>query len=79
MRVVEGGRVDARTYVRTLNFSLLDFLEELGEMGIRPIFMQDNARVHTARLSMAWLEENEVEVLEDWPPYSPDLNPIEHV
>ena len=28
---------------------------------------------------MAWLEENEVEVLEDWPPYSPDLNPIEHV
>ena len=58
MRVVEGGRVDARAYVRTLDFSLLDFLEELGEMGIRPIFMQDNARVHTARLTMVWLKGN---------------------
>ena len=35
--------------------------------------------MHTARLSIGWLEENEVEVLENWPPYSPDLNPIEHV
>lgn len=79
MRVVDGGRVNARAYVRTLDFSLLDFLKELEEKGIRPIFMQDNARVHTARLTMAWLEENEVDVLEDWPPYLPDLNPIEHV
>ena len=50
-------------------------------MYIRSIFIQDNTRVHTstARLSMVWLEENEVEVLVDWPPYSPGLNSIEHV
>ena len=39
MRVEGGGRVDARAYVRTLDFSLLDFLEELRKMGIRPIFI----------------------------------------
>ena len=58
---------------------MLDFLEELEEKGISPIFMQDNARVHTAELTMAWLEDHNVEILEDWPLYSPDLNPIEHV
>ena len=78
MRVANVSRVDARAYIRTLDFSLLDFLRELEEKGIRPIFMQDNARVHTARLTMAWLDKKEVEVLEDWPPYLPDLNPIEH-
>ena len=28
---------------------------------------------------MAWMREFAVRVLEDWPSYSPDLNPIEHV
>ena len=42
------------------------------------IFMQDNARIHTAHVVMDWLEENGIEVM-DWPPYSPDLNPIENI
>jgi DDE superfamily endonuclease len=42
------------------------------------IFMQDNARIHTAKKVMAWFEEMGVKLLE-WPPYSPDLNPIEHM
>ncbi len=40
--------------------------------------MQDNARVHTSRLVMDWLDENGYSVI-TWPPYSPDLNPIEMV
>ena len=41
-------------------------------------FQQDNARVHVARLSIAFLQQNNVDVLR-WPPYSPDLSPIEHL
>ena len=41
-------------------------------------FQQDNARAHVARLSMAFLQQNNVNVM-NWPPYSPDLSPIEHL
>ncbi len=67
-----GGGYTAWSYIKAL------------KEGLRPVysrgqlFMQDNARVHTARSSMDWLELHDVEVL-DWPPYSPDLNPIEHM
>lgn len=42
------------------------------------IFMQDNATPHTALITREWLRENQLETL-PWPPYSPDLNPIENV
>ena len=41
-------------------------------------FQHDNARPHVARVCRDFLNQNNVQVL-DWPPYSPDLNPIEHV
>ena len=59
--------------------SYLDILEQL----VLPnytndlIFMQDNASIHTARKVKAWFIEHGINVT-DWPPYSPDLNPIEH-
>lgn len=42
------------------------------------IFMQDNAPIHTARKVREWFREQGVRTT-DWPPYSPDLNPIEHL
>ena len=42
------------------------------------IFMQDNAPIHKAKKILDWLELHGVETTE-WPPFSPDLNPIEHV
>ena len=41
-------------------------------------FQQDNARPHVARVCRDFLNQNNVQVL-DWLPYSPDLNPIEHL
>ncbi|KAH0603184.1 uncharacterized protein H6S33_008188 [Morchella sextelata] len=79
MRVDMGESVTAEIYIRTLDFYLLDFVQELRERGIDPILMQDNARVHTAGITKDWLLEKNVEILESWPPYSPDLNPIEHM
>ncbi len=46
------------------------------------IFAQDNASTHTARIVQRWLREWAIEnglTIVDWPPYSPDLNPIENL
>ena len=53
-----------------------DQLPTIVEPGLT--FMQDNAPVHTAKIIKQWLEEMGILVL-PWPPYSPDLNPIEHL
>ena len=65
------GGVTSAVYLEILEDELLT----IQEPGL--VFMQDNASIHTARLVKNWLKEEGIEVLE-WPPYSPDLNPIEH-
>jgi len=40
--------------------------------------MQDNAPIHKAGIIKEWFEISGVHVV-DWPPYSPDLNPIENL
>ena len=40
--------------------------------------MQDNVPIHKAKKVMKWFEGNGV-LPTDWPPYSPDLNPTEHL
>ena len=42
------------------------------------IFMQDNAPIHKARKIIEWFKDHGMDILQ-WPPYSPDLNPIEHL
>ena len=41
-------------------------------------FMQDNAPCHKAKVVMSYLNEQDFEIM-DWPPQSPDLNPIENL
>lgn len=43
-----------------------------------PIFQQDNAPVHTAQCVRDWLANQQFEMM-PWPPFSPDLNPIENL
>src|SRR5436305_5778189 len=40
--------------------------------------MQDGASIHWAGIIVKWINEMEIEIM-DWPPYSPDLNPIENL
>ena len=40
--------------------------------------MHDNARAHSAIVTRDYLEQNYINTME-WPPMSPDLNPIEHL
>jgi DDE superfamily endonuclease len=42
------------------------------------LFMQDNAPCHKATSILEFLQENHVPIME-WPPQSPDLNPIENL
>ncbi|CAD6215482.1 GSCOCG00011221001-RA-CDS, partial [Cotesia congregata] len=42
------------------------------------IFMQDNARSHTANITLQFFQRNNIRLLRH-PAMSPDLNPIEHV
>ena len=65
-------RYTAASYVGVLD----EELPTLFEPGL--LFIQDNAPIHISRLVKEWFEENGIDVLE-WPPYSPDLNPIEHL
>ena len=41
------------------------------------LFQEDNDLKHTAKKTKTFFDENGINVLE-WPPQSPDLNPIEH-
>ena len=42
------------------------------------VFQHDNDLKHTAGLVKDWLKQKKIETL-NWPPFSPDMNPIEHI
>ncbi|GFY16954.1 transposable element Tc3 transposase [Trichonephila clavipes] len=49
-----------------------------GTMGTEFLFMDDNIRPHRANIVDESLQSEDITRM-DWPAYSPDLNPIEHV
>jgi DDE superfamily endonuclease len=68
----ERGGYSANSYLKILD----EEMPKCFEPG--RVFMQDNASIHTAKKVAQWFEDNGILIL-DWPSYSPDMNPIEHV
>jgi DDE superfamily endonuclease len=62
----------ANSYLIVLN----DQLPRTWQPGM--IFMQNNASIHTVKKIKKWFEDKSILIL-NWPVYSPDLNPIEHL
>jgi transposase len=66
------GGYSSKSYIEVLE----NQLPTIYQPGMR--FMQDNVGIHTAKKVKDWFSSYGIELL-PWPPYSPDLNPIEHV
>ncbi len=67
------GGITAERYLNCLKENLPRLMEGEGK-----IFMHDGAGIHTANIVKDWLSAQGYTVM-SWPPYSPDLNPIEHL
>lgn len=71
-----GGSLTSRRYITDiLSEHVVPFAPYIGNDFY---LMHDNARPHVARIVNDYLREVDIETL-DWPPRSPDLNPIEHL
>jgi len=60
-----------------LEDGLVDVWQEVKDTFGNPFFQQDVTKIHTARDTMVWFAENNIQAME-WPSNSPDLNSIHH-
>ena len=71
------GNMDRFLYREVLRKNLLQSCQKLG-LENSFVFQHDNDPKHTAGLVKDWLKQKKIETL-NWPPFSPDMNPIEHL
>jgi transposase len=71
----ETGTFTSSEYTDTLEEGFIPFAEPLNQW----IFQQDNAPIHTSGWTTTWFNKNGITLHVGWPPYSLDLNCIEHL
>ena len=71
-----GFKINSEEYCKMLNDTLVPFILANYQNGSY-LVLQDNARCHTSKESSKWLIENQINILPNYPPYSPDFNAIE--
>ena len=44
------------------------------------MFLQDSAPAHRVKNTLSWFESQKIDLISpsEWPPYSPDLNPMDY-
>ena len=71
------GTINSQKYVSVLESNVIPVISEKYNWQSF-LIMEDNAPPHTAANTQKYLEDSRVPKI-DWPPQSPDLNPIENV
>ncbi|VDL65467.1 unnamed protein product [Nippostrongylus brasiliensis] len=78
--VEEGVKIDSSLYLEDiLTKSLLSWTRN-HFTGQSFVFQQDGAPAHKSKAEQGWLQRELAEFISssEWPPYSPDLNPLDY-
>lgn len=70
------GKMTGESYVKVLEENLKPSLRKMNMKG--HIFQQDNDPKHTSKVAKRYFQSKKIKMIE-FPPQSPDLNPIEHL
>jgi transposase len=71
------GTTNVGQYIHTLQHHLLPHLQQNFQNG-NHLLQLDNPSCQKSRATVQFLQDNLIQVL-DWPPFSPDLNPIDNM
>ena len=67
---------NSEKYIELLKETVEPFVKE--NMARRFVYQQGNSPVHKSKRVQAWLKKHKFKTM-DWPPQSPDINPIENL
>ena len=69
-------RYSANSYIEVLDAEV-KLVFDIFDLGY--LFIQDNASIYTAYKVRNWFSNRGISCIINWPPYSPDLNPIKYI